>query len=156
MSNRKYLDPSEFSGIRWWLKKRRRYYFQNVLTLAIFLGFFGPLFAQVPLDSLSRTDLLLIAPIALMLVFFTGYQLWQWIRSFNLKIHECQMGTIIDMYRVAKRRKNTRSYRIIADVNGKELEGYCNLRTYRMAQKGQKILLFSLGGDKLFCVHPEM
>ena len=156
MKNRKYLDPSEFSGIRWWLKKRRSYYFQNFLTIALFLCFFAPLFIQVPLDSLALTDLLLMAPIALMLVFFTVYQLWQWLRSYNLKIEDCQIGTITDMYRVANRHKKARSYLIIAQVNGKELEAHCNLRTYRMAEKGQNILLFSIGGDSLFCVHPEM
>lgn len=156
MSNRKHIDPTEYSGIRWWLKKRRSYYLQNFLTIALFFGFFVPLFAQVPPDSLALTDWMLIAPIALMLVFFGVYQLWQWLRTYSLKIEDCWMGTVTDMYRVVKRRRNARSYRIIADIGGKELEGYCLLRTYRKAEKGDKVLLFTIGGDTIFCVHPEM
>lgn len=156
MSSYKFIDPMEFSGIRWWLKKRRRYYFQNILTIALFFGFFGPLFLQVPADTMTMTDWMLIAPLALMMAFFGGYQLWQWLRTYRLKIQDCKMGTVKDMYRVVKRRKKSRSYRIVVDVNGKEVEAISQLRTYHKAEKGDKMLLFTIGGDTVFCVHPDM
>lgn len=90
----------------------------------------------------------------LFLVFFSGYQLVLWGRSFRLNVTNYWFGTIVDMYCIRNRKRKIRSYRIVADVNGKTMEGVCLLRTYNLAKIGDQVLLFTLEGDRVFCVHP--
>ena len=77
----------------------------------------------------------------------------------NIKVEQCWFGTITNFYvhRYGSTSNRKRRLYIVANVDGKEIDARCMTKTYRNAQVGQQIILFTIKGDKyLYCVHPEM
>ena len=77
----------------------------------------------------------------------------------QIKVDEYWCGTITNFYIRRHGSTNNRKKRhyIVANINGKEIDARCMPQTYRKAQQGQQIIVFSVKGDRrLYCVHPEM
>lgn len=146
---------NELPGLRRWMKKRSIYFFRNgVMTLAI-LCMLAFLFWAAEIDFKNVKEVLFLACFFLFVAFYSCYQFVLWIRSLKWNIGNYWFGTIVDMHCIHSAKKKIRSYRITADVNGKMMEGVCRVDTYNRAKIGDRILLFTLKGDKVFCVHPN-
>lgn len=149
------MNIDELPGLRRWMKKRSHYYFRNgVLTLAI-LTMLGFLFWVAEIDDTNIKEVLFLACFFLFVSLYSCYQFVLWVRSFKWNIGNYWFGRIIALHCIYSAKKKIRGYRIIADVNGKTMEGACLVDTYNRAKIGDKILLFTLKGDKVFCVHPD-
>ena len=149
------INANDFSGIRWWMRNRSKRYFLNGLKIVIILLVMLFLFGTAGLGKGNYEEILFLSCFFLFFLFFACYQFVLWVRSFKWNIRNLWTGTIIDTHCIRNSKKKIRSYRIIADVNGKTMEGVCLRATYNRAKIGDRILLFTLEGDKVFCVHPD-
>lgn len=147
-------NVNDLPGIRWWVKRRSSYYFRNGIIFLIIVCMMVFLFWTAKDDITSIKEAVPLVFMFLFFLFFTGYQFVLWRRSFHWNITDYWFGTIVDTHCIRNRKRKIRSYRIIADVNGKTMEGICLLHTYNRAEIGDKVLLFTLEGDQVFCVHP--
>lgn len=146
----------QLSGMQWWLKKRSAYFLRNGIMVFAILGILAFAFSHLDFSSLKISEILFLVLFGGVFVLVGADQLTKWKRSKEVTIAEGWYGTVIDMRMERNRRKKTRHYYITADVNGKIMDGICLVQTYNRAQKGQSILLFTLSGNKVFCVHPDM
>lgn len=155
------MDIYNLSGFKWWCKQRRNSSFLAIVFVAFFTFILGSSLIS-NLKANTSADKSGIAMLAFMLVFF-GIMLLSIlrtvIRNMNIKVEEYWVGIITDFYikrTGSSNRRKSRSY-IVANVNGKEMVARCMQETYRQAQHGQQIVMFTVKGDKrLYCVHPEM
>ena len=149
------MNIKELPGLKKWMKKRSIYYFRNgAMTLAI-LCILTFLFWTAEIDIKNVKGILFLSCFFLFFALYSCYQFVLWIRSFKWNIGSYWFGTIVDMHCIHSAKKKIRSYRIAADVNGKMMEGVCLVDTYNRAKIGDRILLFTLKGDKVFCIHPD-
>ena len=142
-------------GIRRWMKRRSKHYFRNGIT---FLLVVCMMFFLLWTSADNTTGIKELVPLVIMFaffLFFACYQFVLWYRSLHWNISQYWFGTVKDTYCIRNKKRKIRSYRIIADVNGKTMEGICLLSTYNQTNTGDQILLFTLDGDKVFCVHPN-
>lgn len=146
----------ELSGFKWWTQKMRKKYFESSIMLFIIMAFFIAILCLAGINNLSGKD---IAFLVILLLIFGGLgvsQLMSYFRTFNLKIDRYWFGSITEFKKITGSKGKTKGYRITADIGEKQLEGRCLLRTYQEAKIGQQVLLFSVGSDTIYCVHPEM
>ena len=143
-------------GIQWWLKKRRAHLLRNFLMLFFILGIMGFAFSQMNLRQLELPELLFLIIFGGFLLLIALGQFKRWLQSKNTHITNHWYGIITDTRMEYNRRKRSRRYYITADVNGKTMEGVCLTQTYNRAQVGQRILLFTISSDRVYCVHPDM
>lgn len=144
------------SGVQWWLKKRRAYLMRNFLMIFGILGILGFAFSRLDLRELDMAEILFLVIFGGFMLLIGLGQLKKWAQSKHTTITNHWYGVITGTHIEHNRKKKSRHYYITADVNGKTMEGICLTQTYNQAQKGQRILLFTLSGDRVFCVHPEM
>lgn len=149
------INVNNLSGVQWWMKKRSSHHLKNGFKILIIVCVMALFFCTAGLDTIEFREILFLAVFFLFFVFFSGYQFYLWRRSLKWSINEYWYGTIVDMRCIRNKKKKIRGYRITADVNGKEMEGVCLRATYNRAVIGDRILLFRLEGDKVFCVHPD-
>ena len=143
-------------GVQWWLKKRRTYLMRNFLMIFIILGIMGFAFSQLNLRELETPELIFLIAFGGFLLLIALGQLKKWAQSKHIQITNYWYGVITDTRSEYNRRKKSRRYYITADVNGKTMEGICLTQTFNRAQIGQQVLLFTLSGERVYCVHPDM
>lgn len=147
---------TQLSGVQWWLKKRSAYFLRNFILIFAIVGILAFAFSFLDLSTLKMSEILFLLLFGGGIVLFGIDQFVKWKQNKTITVTKYWYGTIIDAHMERNHKKKSRRYFITADVNGKTMEGSCLVQTYNLAQKGQQILLFTLSGDKVFCVHPEM
>lgn len=151
--NSEYKKTIEESpGFKDWKRRRSKYYMQNSILIlgTVILIFTGLIFAGMENFKLKE-----IIFAILFLLFFVGVgvsQAKKWIMSKNLKIDEYWYGTVTDMYRNLRQNKKVKNYRIVADVGEKTLEGICLLETYKRVKIGDRVVLFTVGTETIYCI----
>lgn len=146
----------ESSAFKDWKRRRSKYYIQNTILIwgTVILISTGLIFAGVENFELKE---ILFAIILLLLFGGVGaIQAKKWIKSKNQKIDACWFGTVTDMYRNLRQNKKVKNYRIVADVEGKTLEGMCLLETYKRVKVGDRVLLFTVGTETIYCIQLKM
>ena len=146
---------NKLPGVRWWMKRRSNYYFRNGVVVLLVVFMMGFLFWAAAPEIISIKEVIPLVVMFLFFLFFSCYQFVLWSRSLRWDIHNYWFGKIVDTYYVRNKKRKITSYRIIADINGKTMDGVCLRATYNRAKIGDRVLLFTLDGDKVFCVHPE-
>lgn len=144
------------SGFRWWKRRQRWRYFRIGIWLILLPAIIAIALWVAGLENYSSGELLFALAF---LLFFVGYGLYQWfllLQTFRWQPSQCWFGTVVSTHITRLPNRRIRDMRIVAKVGEKQLEGICEAKTYRMAQPGQRILLFTVKGDQLYCVHPEM
>ena len=155
------MDIYNLSGFKWWCKQRRNSSFLAIIFVAFFTFILGSSLIS-NLKENADTDKGSIGMLVLMLVVFCLILLSVLktsIRNMKIKAESYWVGIITDFYikkSGSSKNRKTRHY-IVANVNGKEMIARCMIQTYRQAEQGQQIIMFTVKGDKqLYCVHPEM
>jgi len=158
MDNYTNANIEDFSGVKWYIKKRRAGFLSSFLFLFAILAVFVLMALAIGVSpSVTFSDIAALVIFIFVFGLFTVSQLMSYLNTFKWKVDRYWYGTITDMHRIKSSKGKTKGYIIIADVgNGKQLDGRCLATTYQQAEVGQQVLLFSLGTDKIYCVHPEM
>lgn len=145
----------EFPEFINWKKRRSRYYFQNsfLIFISIILIFIGLVFSGIQNLKIIETIFIIIFCLIFLVVGID--QMKKWIKSKSLKINEYWFGTATAMYRNLRHNKKVKNYRIVADVEGKVMEGICLLDTYKRIKIGDRVLLFTIGNETIYCIHLE-
>lgn len=146
----------DMSGYRWWIHRRRSCYFQDFLTILFVLTVFIIGMYFIGFNTFNIKELIFVAVLILLILVFAMRQLILALKTFTWKIDKYWFGTITDMRRNLKSNKKLKNYRLTVDVNGKSIEGICLTKTYYKAEVGQEVLLFTIGTDIVYCVHPRM
>lgn len=159
------MDIYNMSGFQWWCKQRRKSSFLALAFTLFFLVIFGSGFASsLKTNNVSNANIDngAIGMLVLMFIVFIIMilsVLRAVIRNMNIKVDEYWSGTVTNFYikRYGSSSNRKRRLYIVANVNGKELDAQCMSTTYRNAQVGQQIVVFTIkGSNRLHCVHPEM
>ena len=148
-------NVNELPGIRWWMKQRSANYLRGGIFILVMVGIMSTVLFTAGLQDGNLKDMLFLFVFLLFFLLFAIYQFVLWGKSLKWDITEYWFGTVTDMYRYRKTRKSKKTHRIVADVNGKTMEGVCLPTTYNRARIGDRVILFTLDGDKVFCVHPD-
>ena len=76
-------------------------------------------------------------------------------RIFHSKIERFWYGTVLAKHKVNYPNKRVKSYHITVKVSDESVYTNCLKKTYDTAQPGQRVLVFSIGASKRYCVHPD-
>lgn len=144
------------SGFRWWKRQQRRRYFQTGIFLILLPAIIGAALYIAGLENYSTGEVLFAAAFLLSFIAYGFYQLVLLVQTYRWQPKQYWFGTILSAHITYLPNRRVRNWNIVAEVNGKQMEAICHPKTYRLAQPGQQILLFTVKGDKLYCVHPEM
>lgn len=146
---------NQLPGVCWWMRMRTKHHFRSGVIFLIIVIMMAVLFGMALKDISGFSEMVPLIILFGFFLFYTGYQFVLWKRSKQWNITNYWYGTVVDTYLIRRTKRRSRSYRIVADVEGKTMEGVCLLRTYNRAKIGDRVLLFTLEGDKVFCVHPD-
>lgn len=156
MERHPHQKIEDMSGYRWWIRRKRSCYFQDFLTILFVLAAFVAGMYLIGFDTFETKEIIFVTVLVLLIFAFAMRQLLLTIKTFTWQIDAYWFGTITDMRRNLKSNKKLKNYRLTADVQGKSMEGICLTKTYYKAEVGQEILLFTIGTDVVYCVHPRM
>ena len=159
------MDIYNLGGFQWWCKQRRNSSLFALVFVIFFTVIFGFAFvsnwktSQMNNTNVDNGAIFMLAIMFFVFIWIALSGLRAVLVNMKIKVNECYCGTITNFYihRYGSSGKRKRRFYIVANVNGKELDAQCMATTYRNAQVGQQIVVFTIKGSKvLHCVHPEM
>ena len=153
--NRNEINAKTCSGIIWWIAERRKSYLRSSIFMALIATVLGSMFLSVA-DAMTAKDMTFIFGFLGIFALVAVSQFISFLKLSSFEIEKCWSGRIIDTRRERSSQKKNKKYYIIADVNGKELEGRCFYTTYVKAEIGDEVVLFQYRKKGMQCVHREM
>lgn len=146
----------ELDTFKWWKKRRRKRYFRVallILILNLFVSVGSIVFEAQPAD----VEDIIFGSIGTVAFFLLAiYFLYKWVKISSLSPTDAIRVTVIEKSRYSKRRSkryDNRAYYVIAKVDGKRLEGLCEVETYRAVQPGDSVVFFRMNSKQYFAIH---
>ena len=149
-------NPKSYSGIRWWLKHRKRRYAQNFFMMVLMTFLLVMLVLSAGIQSLGAMEICFMGAFILAALAVTVRMLLKWIHSDRVSITDCTMARVSQKHREHNNARNRKISYLLVEAEGKTQKAFCLPSTYKIAVPGENVLVFSLGGDRRFCVHPDM
>ncbi len=144
-------------SFRWWKRCQRRNHLRFFLYIVILLVIVALVVMNGGFQTETLGDALFGIVLLVFFVCYALYKLWMYFSSFFWRVDNYWYGTVKDMYTIRQiSRRRVRDRWIVANVNGKEMEGLCLTKTYNRAEIGDRVILFTIGKDTVYCVHRDM
>ena len=141
------------SEIRKWKLKKQRKLFQSFLSLLLF-GILFLIFLISSAKNFSSKNVIALVTMCLVYFCMAALLFVRWRKSLNTKVKDCYSGEVKEKntYRRNNKKFGKKIYTVIAEIDGREIEGKCDFWTFHRIYIGSPVIFFSIGDSNLYAV----
>lgn len=149
-------DLKEWQTFKWWKKRQRKRYLRIALLIIVLEMIVCGCVLIFPMQYIEEKDIVFGGVSMALFLCLAVYFIYKCLKITSLNPTDVINVIVVEKSRFSKKRLNqreNRAYYLTAFIDGKQVEGLCEVETYRVVQVGDPAIFFRMDSKQYFAIH---